>query len=95
MDISGPSPVGGPSGIQGTRGVRPLPANLPVPAAGADRVEISSVARFLGAGALRNVPEIRTDRVNEIRRQIEAGTYETEEKIRTAVERFLEEIRGT
>ena len=95
MDISGPNPVGGPSGIQGPRGARPLPPNLPVPAAGADRVEISGAARLLGAGALRNVPEIRTDRVNDIRRQIEAGTYESEEKIRVAVERFLEEIRGT
>ncbi len=95
MDISGPNPVGGPSGIQGPRGLRPLPPDLTTPAAGADRVEISSVARFLGAGALRNAPEIRSDRVNEIRRQIEAGSYESEEKIRVAVERFLEEIRGT
>ena len=92
MEISGPSPIGGPSGIQGPRGPRPLPPNLPVAATG-DRVEISNVARFLGA--VKNVPDIRTEKVNEIRRQIQDGSYESEEKIRVAVERFLDEVQGT
>lgn len=92
MDVSGPSPVGGPSGIQGPRGPRALPPNMPVPGTG-DRVEISNMARFLGA--VKNVPEIRTDKVNEIRRQIQDGSYESEEKIRVAVEKFLEEVQGT
>jgi len=51
------------------------------------------MARFLGA--VKNVPEIRTDKVNEIRRQLQDGSYESEEKIRVAVEKFLEEVQGT
>lgn len=93
MDISGTGPVGGPSGIQGPRGPRPLPPMPPVPTGGTDRVEISGIARSLAS--LRTVPEVRTEKVSEIRRQIEAGNYENEEKIRVAVERFLEEIQGT
>ncbi|MFO7903773.1 MAG: flagellar biosynthesis anti-sigma factor FlgM [Pirellulaceae bacterium] len=40
----------------------------------------------------REVPDIRTERVAEIRDAIQAGTYETSEKLDVAVGRLLDEI---
>jgi negative regulator of flagellin synthesis FlgM len=40
------------------------------------------------------VPEIRADKVAELRRAIQAGTYETPDKLEIAVERMIEDIRG-
>ena len=55
-----------------------------------DEVEISDAARLVDQA--RAVPEIRQDRVDAIRVQIAEGTYETPEKLDTAVERLLDEI---
>ena len=52
-----------------------------------DQLEISAEAL-----AIQNSPEIRTEKVAEIREQIAAGRYETAEKIDQAVERLLDEI---
>ena len=42
----------------------------------------------------RDVPDIRHDLVNRIKSEIEAGTYETEEKLDIAVGRLLDELSG-
>ena len=57
-----------------------------------DRVELSSHARLLER--LHELPEVRTDLVNEIRGAIADGTYETDEKLSVAVARLLEELAG-
>ena len=41
----------------------------------------------------RDLPEVRTDLVRRIRAEIEAGTYETEERLNVAVERMLKDLR--
>jgi len=41
---------------------------------------------------IQDLPEIRTDRVAQIREAIESGTYETEEKLNVAIDRLLDEI---
>lgn len=41
---------------------------------------------------MRDIPEIRADRVAQIRAAIEAGTYETPDKIEIAVGRLLDEL---
>lgn len=56
----------------------------------ADRVEISTAAQLVDR--VRDLPEIRADRVAQIRAAIADGTYETDEKIDAAVERLLDEI---
>jgi negative regulator of flagellin synthesis FlgM len=57
-----------------------------------DQVEISPLGQMLdGIGQL---PEIRQEKVDEIRRQIAAGSYETSEKLEVAVDRLLEELMG-
>ena len=40
------------------------------------------------------LPEIRHEKVQEIRRQIAAGTYETPEKLDSALDRLLDELHG-
>ncbi len=58
-----------------------------------DRVEVSDHARYLDS--LRSMPPIRAEKVAEIKAQIEAGTYETDEKLATAMNRLLEELGQT
>ena len=59
-------------------------------AGGVDQLDISPEADFVAQA--RDLPEIREDRVANIRAQIEAGTYETAEKLDMALSRLLDEI---
>jgi negative regulator of flagellin synthesis FlgM len=55
-----------------------------------DELHISDAGR--AAEQLGNIPEIRQDRVDSIRAQIAAGTYDTPEKLDIALDRLLDEI---
>jgi len=55
-----------------------------------DELEISDAGRMVDR--VRDVPEIRQERVDQIRAQIAAGTYETDEKLQIAIGRLLDEI---
>ena len=57
---------------------------------GADQVEISAEAELISR--VHEAPDIRADRVEEIRRQIAAGIYETGDKMNVAIGRLLDEI---
>ena len=57
---------------------------------GADQLDISNEAEMISRA--RDLPEMRAERVAEIRAQIEAGTYETADKLDIAVGRLLDEI---
>ena len=90
--IHGPQPVDGPQGIQPSN---PTTAADQVQAP--DQLEISQEAEMASQAAelvehVQQLPDIRTDRVDEIRAAIEAGTYETEERLDIAVDRLLDEI---
>ena len=56
----------------------------------ADQVDISSEAQMLAG--MNDTSEIRSERVAEIRHQIETGQYETPEKLDAVVERLLDEF---
>lgn len=58
--------------------------------AAADEVSISSAAQFLDQ--VRELPDVRTDRVAALRQAIASGTYETEERLSTALDRMLDEM---
>ena len=47
-------------------------------------------ARF--KSLLKDIPEVRLDRIEEIRAQIDAGTYESPEKISRTADKLLEDI---
>jgi len=89
--------------IKGTYGpapqLRARPAGVETPAQSArgaellgDRVEISEQATLMQK--LIKGPEIRGDLVRRIRAEIEAGTYETPERINATVDILLSELTG-
>lgn len=55
-----------------------------------DRVELSQHARLLDQ--LRQLPDVRTERVEAARQAIESGAYETPEKINGAIELLLDDL---
>ncbi len=57
-----------------------------------DRVELSDHARFMEK--LRSMPPVRADKIAQIRAAIEAGTYETDEKLAVAMNRMMEDLDG-
>lgn len=83
--LHGPQPLGPPHVGRASRS-DPAAASEPI----RDELHISDAAR--AAEMLQGVPDIRQDRVAEIRAQIAAGTYETPDKLDVALERLLDEI---
>ncbi len=90
MEIHGPGGVSGPQRIDLHRVQAQRPAELDASKPVRDRAEISEEARLLNK--LAEVPDIRTDRVAELRELIASGRFETADRIARAVERILEEI---
>ena len=91
MQINGLGPIHGPQSIQGPQ--RPQFARQPAAPrqnTGVDQLDISPEAQILSQ--VRDIPEIRADRVAEIRAAIDAGAYETEDKLDIALDRLLDEI---
>ena len=54
-----------------------------------DKVEISTSALFMSKIAM--LPEVRLDKVTQIRGQLAEGTYDLETKLSAAIEKFLED----
>lgn len=83
-------------GVQGSQPLQPnrpagkaAEAQAPQRTARTDQVEISDQARFLEK--LSRMPDVRTEKVEAARRAIAEGAYESDEKLRAAVERLLDE----
>jgi negative regulator of flagellin synthesis FlgM len=91
MHIYGPTHLHGAQPIGAPHTSRVSKPQAP-PASGAiqDELEISDAARLLAQ--VSEIPDVRQERVDRIRAEIAAGTYETEEKLQIAIERLLEEI---
>ena len=91
MQIYGPSQLHGAQPISGPHASRAAQPTTSTPASSiGDRLDISQAGQI--AGQLAELPEIRADRVAELRSAILNGTYETEEKLGTALDRLLDEI---
>jgi len=56
-----------------------------------DVISISEIARL--KAKLASIPEVRHELIERIRAEIEAGTYDTIEKVQKAAERLLEELK--
>ncbi len=89
--------VYGPAHLHGAQSISsPHAARISKPAAPAssapiqDELQLSDGAQFVQMA--HEVPDIRQDRVNQIRAQIAEGTYETDEKLQIALGRLLDEI---
>lgn len=55
-----------------------------------DRVELSRVAQYLSQ--LQTEPAPRTDLINRVRSEIEAGTYLSDDKLSAAADHLLDDI---
>ena len=97
MRIQGPSnvhgaqPINGPHQVESAKSAEQASATSP-----ADQLDISQEAELASkvaelTGQVQDVPDVRADRVAKIREAIEQGTYETEDKLDIALDRFLEE----
>lgn len=89
--------VYGPSHLHGAQPVNPphtsrvsKPAPPDYSGAIQDELDLSEAAQLVDK--LREVSEIRHERVAQIRAEIVAGTYETDEKLEIALGRLLDEI---
>lgn len=89
MEVQGIGNSQGPDPIRPGHTRRSTPPAEMTQAPG-DQVQISDLARL--KALLRNVPEMRVDRIAELRAQIEAGTYETPEKLDAIVDDILRDV---
>lgn len=91
MQIFGPAHVHGPQSIAAPHAARPSEAPRVAPAASVgDQLEISETAELLSR--INELPDVRHDRVAALRAAIAEGTYESTDKLDTAVSRLLDEI---
>lgn len=91
--------IQGPGNVHASQSVRaPHKSNGPVAAgstssvSGADELDISSEADMVSR--VRDLPDIREDKVARIRQQIQNGTYDTDAKLEAALGKFLDEFDG-
>jgi negative regulator of flagellin synthesis FlgM len=91
MQIYGPTHLHGPQPIRAPHNAQPArPAESASTLTPRDEVEISSSAQLIDQ--VHQLPEIRQDRVQELRQAIASGSYETEAKLDAAIDRLLDEI---
>ncbi|MBN2024490.1 MAG: flagellar biosynthesis anti-sigma factor FlgM [Pirellulales bacterium] len=84
--LHGPQPIGPPHSSRAPRPAAAPESSAPI----RDELDLSNSAQLIDRA--KAAPDVRQDRVNAIREQIATGTYETEEKLQIALERFLDEI---
>lgn len=88
-NVHGIQPTGAAGGIEPTGGVTPTRPLVEAEAT-FDTVEISTAARL--ASKVREVPEIRADLVAQVKSEIEAGTYETTERLDVTINRLMDDL---
>ena len=90
MEIHGPSQIHGTHAVHAPQRVKPTANEMSLDATPLDSVDISAEADL--ASMINDIPDIRADRVADIRAEIVSGAYETDEKLDVAVGRLLDEI---
>jgi negative regulator of flagellin synthesis FlgM len=80
------SPINRPESTPGVDKTQPTGPTSPK-----DEVEISAVGKMLDDAS--RTPGVREQRLAEIKAAIEAGTYETPEKLELALNRMVEQLK--
>ena len=96
MNIYGTQLVHGNHAISGPHATKPQQTSASQQASAKDEVMLSNSAKQVNqtAETTASKSEIRFDLVNRIRNEIAAGTYETQEKLATALDKMLVSIGG-
>jgi len=89
MNIHGIASTVGPQSVEQVGAVNSASAPAE-PSALNDVVEISTAAKL--AAKIHEIPDIRADLVAQVKAQIEAGTYETPERIDATINRLMEDL---
>ncbi|MEW4562289.1 flagellar biosynthesis anti-sigma factor FlgM [Bremerella sp. JC770] len=91
MHINGPTAVHPAQSIRGPHHAPQAPAvDSRTQIDTVDQLDISHEADF--ASQVKDIPDIRADRVAQIKAQIADGSYLTDDKLDLALERLLDEI---
>jgi negative regulator of flagellin synthesis FlgM len=90
MEVNGPGPVHHSNPVGHVRPTQQQASPTAKPAGPVDAVEISSAGRMLEK-ASQSSP-VRAERIAQIKAAIDAGTYETPEKLEAALEKLLDEF---
>lgn len=91
MQIQGPTHLHGAQPINAPhRATQSEPATGTGSLTEVDQLDISHEADLVSRA--NGLPDIRTDRVAELRAQIASGAYETDAKLDVALDRLLDEI---
>ncbi len=97
MHVYGPTHLHGPQSVTAPhhgRELRGAPSAQGMPAG--DELSISDAGSKAAEAArlvdqVKHLPEVRQERIDQIRSQIAEGTYETAEKLDVAIAQFLDE----
>ena len=68
---------------------KPAETSSTAPAKGSDKLELSQVNHLLSQ---LKTNDVRLDKVNDIKAQIAAGTYESDDKLDGAADKLLDEV---
>ena len=91
MQIHGPTHVHGPQPVNAPHRTNASQSTArPEHVSTVDQLDISTEAELISR--IHDVPDIRSDRVQEIKAQLASGAYETGDKLDIAIERLLDEI---
>jgi anti-sigma28 factor (negative regulator of flagellin synthesis) len=88
MSIGAAGPVSGPGPVDPREQIRAVEPKETLPPI-QDRIEISEAGR-LTTEAMQ-VDPVRTERIEELRRSIEAGLFDAPERLEAALVKFLEQ----
>lgn len=91
MEVNGPGSVHGAYPVNHVRPSSEVrPTSEATPASPQDEVEISTAGRMLDQ--LSQTSAFRAERLAQIKAEIEAGTYDTDEKLEAAFAKLLGQI---
>jgi anti-sigma28 factor (negative regulator of flagellin synthesis) len=90
MDIGKTDGVGGPGRIHGPNKIsRITPSSTTSGAASADKVQLSQKAGMVSKALA--LPQVRTERVAEVKKMIESGRFDTDTRLEGALKKFVAE----
>jgi anti-sigma28 factor (negative regulator of flagellin synthesis) len=90
MDVSGIGSVSGATPIRAVSPVASQPVTVPSVAAPRDELEISSAGKMLDR--LSETPDVRAERLAQIKEAIENGAYDSDEKLEAALSRMFDSL---